>query len=172
MPLIFYCENLPFSLKLSGNSFFFLEGKFVFYKKRTSKFWLSVTSLLFSLKFSLFRFLWKWKTSKQVKMTSYIDSWILIVENMTVFYKGLQTIRYHCTQEHWIYFSLFLNPLCFILSISYFARTQGIVLKMFLNVLINIILIKKHACVKISIIAPLKNFSVMVGMKSSIGSFI
>ena len=57
LPLIFYCENLPFFLEASKSTFLFLVYKFVVITTERLNLRLSVTSLLFFLK----REIKKWK---------------------------------------------------------------------------------------------------------------
>ena len=122
-----------------------------------------MTSLLFSSAFSLFNFL---KTSKRTKMTPYIDAWILVAENMTDALLWFTNDTYHCRQEHWSDFPLFLNLLCFDLHNFYATGRQSIVTKMFLNVLIRRFLIKKASVCKNQSNSITKRYFVILDMKS------
>ena len=122
-----------------------------------------MTSLLFSSAFGLFNFL---KTSKRTKMTPYIDAWILVAENMTDALLWFTKDTHHCRQEHWSYFALFLNLPCFDLHNFYATGRQSIVTKMFLNVLIRRVLIKKVSVCKNQSNNITKRFFVILDMKS------
>ena len=122
-----------------------------------------MTSLLFSSAFGLFNFL---KTSKRTKMTPYIDAWILVAENMTDALLWFTNDTYHCRQDHWSYFPLFLNLPCFDLHNFYATGRHSIVTKMFLNVLIRRFLIKKASVCKNQSNNITKRFFVILDMKS------
>ena len=123
----------------------------------------SLTSLLFSSAFGLFNFL---KTSKRAKMTPHIDAWILVAENMNDALLWFTNDMYHCRQEQWSYFPLFLNVPCFDLHNFYATGRQSIVTKMFLNVLIRRFLIKKASVCKNQSNNITKRFFVILDMKS------
>lgn len=128
LPLIFHSENLPFSLKVSKNSFFAFRIQFcVFIRIEHLNFgwmWQVCNFHRFSVYCGFYK---KGKPSKMVKIMSCIDAWILLALLVTYY------DTYHCRQEHWSYFSLFLNLPCFVLPTFYTNRSQDIVLEMFLN---------------------------------------
>ena len=114
LSLMFYCKNLPYSLKNTGLFFIRIERlKFDWVWWVCYFHWFSV-----NLGFC--------ETGKQGKGQ-----------------KWRTNVAHHCRQEPLSSFSLFLNLPCFVLLTFYATWVQGIVLEMFLYILVNRILIKR-----------------------------